>query len=179
MSKKLSKTILPGSLMAFGLVLGSAGFAADSVQASATESTPAVATQGYAALMAEGESLWQQGQLPQAAEQFRQAADLDPRSVDARMKLGGVYVAEQKFPAGREAFKEAISIDPKNANAFVALGIAYLHTGSGPALAAFDQALELDPSLYKKLDPIIKSLGDKHRRMSQHGLSEGNRRDYR
>ena len=166
----MSKTILSASVMAFGLMLGSAGFAANEVRAS----TPAATTEGYAALMAEGESLWEQGQLAQAADRFRQAAELDPKSVDARMKLGGVYVAEQNFPAGREAFQEAIGIDPNNANAFVALGIAYLHTGSGPALAAFDQALQLDPGLFKKLDPIMKKLGDKQRRMAPHGLSESN-----
>ncbi len=166
----MSKTILSASVMAFGLLLGSAGFSANGIEAPVAAAT----TEGYAALMAEGDLLWEQGQLPQAAERFRQAAELDPRSVDARMKLGGVYVAEQNFPAGRDAFQEAIGIDPNNADAFVALGIAYLHVGSGPALAAFDQALQLDPSLFKRLDPIMKRLGDKQRRMAPHDLSEGN-----
>ena len=166
----MSKTNFSAAVMAFGLMMAGAGFAANEVDAS----TPPVAIEGYSALMAEGESLWEQGQLPQAAERFRQAAELDPRSVDARMKLGGVYVAEQNFPAGRDAFQEAIGIDPNNADAFVALGIAYLHVGSGPALAAFDQALQLDPSLFKRLDPIMKRLGDKQRRMAPHDLSEGN-----
>lgn len=170
----MSKTILSASVMAFGLLLGSAGFAATEVEASTPESAAVTGPEGYAALMSEGEALWEQGQLQQAAGKFRSAADLDPRSVDARMKLGGVYVAAQDFSQGTEAFKEAISVDPNNADAFVALGISYLHSGSGPALAAFDEALRLDPGLYKKLDPIVKRLEERKRRASPHGLSGSN-----
>jgi cytochrome c-type biogenesis protein CcmH/NrfG len=111
------------------------------------------------AMVAEGDRLWEEGDLDAAIRRFRAAAEADPHSVDARMRLGGVYLAKNDFTAGVKAFQQAIGIDPGNANAYIALGIAYLHgSNDGPAHAAFSEAIRLDPSRFKSLEPIMKQL---------------------
>jgi tetratricopeptide (TPR) repeat protein len=111
------------------------------------------------ALVAQGNDYWAQGDLDRALEIYRQAVEQDERSVDARMKLGGLHVARQEYRAGAQAFQSAIGLDPENANAFIGLAIAYLHLGqSGAAHAALEESLRLDPSRSEQVAPLMQRL---------------------
>jgi tetratricopeptide (TPR) repeat protein len=111
------------------------------------------------ALIEEGNQLWSQGQLDEALQRYQAASEADPKSVDARMKFAGVLYAKQEYRAGVEQFQGAISIDPKNANAFIGAAIGYLHMGQdGPAYAALEEAVRLDPSKYERVRPLMERI---------------------
>lgn len=143
-----------------------------SLSAGADAGVPA--HRGATALIAEGSRLWEAGDLDAAIQRFQAAAEADPGSVDARLKLGGIHLARNEFGAGVEAFQQAVAIDPNNANAFIALGIAYMHgDNDGPAHAAFSEAIRLDPSRFKTLEPVMERLEAKQVRGGMHGPSSG------
>ena len=108
------------------------------------------------ALVEEGNRLWQQGQLDRAFARYEAAGKADPESVDARMKSAGVLYAKQAYREGVQRFQQAISIDPQNANAYIGMAIGYLHMGQdGPAYAALEEAVRLDPGKYDRVQPLM------------------------
>jgi tetratricopeptide (TPR) repeat protein len=112
-----------------------------------------------AALIEEGNRLWTQGQLDEALQRYQAASEADPKSVDAYIKSAGVLYAKQEYRAGVVQFQKAIGIDPKNANAFIGIAIGYLHTGQdGPAYAALEEAVRLDPSKYERVRPLMERI---------------------
>jgi len=107
-------------------------------------------------LIEQGNRQWAAGDLDQAAASYQTAIGMDPKAVDAYMKLAGLHIARQEYRAGVETFQKAIGADPNNANAFIGLAIGYLHLGS-PALAeaALDEAVRIDPGRRATLEPLM------------------------
>ncbi len=99
-------------------------------------------------LLAKGDALWAEGSLDQAEKAYGRAAELAPESPKPFLKLGGLALARQRYDQAIENFQTAIGLDPTDAKVFAVLGMAYMHVGAlGPAKAALDQALVLDPEL--------------------------------
>lgn len=95
----------------------------------------------------EGIQLMDQGQLPEAAEQFQKAINLNPNNLDARFRLGFVLISQKKYPEAVEIFEGLIMADPQNINAFFMLGIAYSELRAYyPCIANLQHALRLEPS---------------------------------
>lgn len=110
-------------------------------------------------LLAQGEQQWAAGQLDQAQKSFEQAVQTEPSSVSAHMRLAGLQLSRQLFTASIDTYKSAIGLDANNAHAWVGLGFAYLHTGQDAlSLAAFNQAVQVDPSIQEKLAPLLAKL---------------------
>lgn len=110
-------------------------------------------------LIAQGTQWLEQGQLERARQAFEAAAQADPRSVPAHMKLAGVNLAQNRSDAAIAHYQRVIGLDPNQAKAFIGLGIAYLHKGDKSLTrAAFAEAIRLEPEREAQLAPIITEL---------------------
>lgn len=110
-------------------------------------------------LIEQGNAEWTAGRLVSAQTAYEAAIERDPRSVDARMKLAGLLLAQQKFGAGAKEFQRVIGIDPGSDKAYVGLGIAYLHSGDRElSRAALEEALRINPGREEQLRPILERL---------------------
>jgi Tfp pilus assembly protein PilF len=120
------------------------------------------ATTGNAeSLMASGTKLLEQGKLEPAQKAYESAVKADPRSVEARMKLAGVFVAQNNFTAATRTYQQVIGLDPTNAKAFIGLGISYLHSGDKDLTrAALEEAIRLEPRRKEQLEPILSMLDE-------------------
>lgn len=111
------------------------------------------------ALIAQGDPQWAAGQLDQAQKSFEQAVKDDPTSVSAHMKLAGLQLSRQEFKSCIATYQGAIGLDANNARAWLGLGFAYLHTGqSALSLAAFNEAIRVDPVNREKLASVLTKL---------------------
>ncbi len=111
-----------------------------------------------------GNQHWQSGELDQAAASYKSGIEKDPGSVDAHMKLAGLYIARQEYRAGVETFQQAIGISPDNANAFIGMAIGYLHMGDPElAHAALDEAVRIDPESRERVEPLMAHIEAKLR----------------
>lgn len=119
----------------------------------------APASAGPAAdLVRQGEQEWQAGQRADAQKSLQAALAAEPQSLDIQLKLAGLQLSNNDFAACIPAYQQVISQDGGNVRAWLGLGFAYLHTGkSSLSLAAFQEAMRLDPS--KK--PALQALLDK------------------
>jgi Tfp pilus assembly protein PilF len=112
-----------------------------------------------AALLAKGYQQWSVGQLDQAQQTYAQAVKADPRSVEAHMKLAGLYITRKDYGASTQEYHRAISLQPDNAKAWIGLGIAYLHSGDKSLTrAAWEQAMRLEPARKQQLAPLLARL---------------------
>ena len=110
-------------------------------------------------MLAQGEQQWAAGQLDQAQKSFEQAVQAEPTSVNAHMKLAGLQLSRQEFKASIATYQRAIGLDANNARAWLGLGFAYLHTGqNGLSMAAFNEAIRVDPRNQEKLAPMLAKL---------------------
>ncbi len=110
-------------------------------------------------LIAQGTHWLEQGQFDRARQAFEAAAQAEPRSVAAHMKLAGVNLAQNHSDAAIAHYQRVIGLDPKQAKAFIGLGIAYLHKGNKSLTrAAFAEAIRLEPEREAQLAPIIAEL---------------------
>ena len=118
-----------------------------------------------------GNEHWQAGQLDQAQASYMSALEKEPRSVDAHMKLAGMYIARQQYRAAVETFQQAIGIKPDNADAFIGMAIGYLHLGD-PALAyaALEEAARIDPKKRDRVEALMAHI-DARSRQGAHGFT--------
>jgi cytochrome c-type biogenesis protein CcmH/NrfG len=123
------------SVAVFLSLLASSGWAADAVKPA---SDP---------LIVQGDKRWADGRLDEARKSFELAVAANPKSVPARMKLGGFQLATRSYSAAVTTYQGTISLDANNALAWVGLGMAYRHS-SEPELAraAFAEAIRIDPA---------------------------------
>jgi len=116
-------------------------------------------TQATEALVARGDQLWKEGKLEDARQSFQTALLAEPRSTEIQMKLGGLQLSTNDFAASIQTYKNVISLDGRNVRAWLGLGFSYLHTGkSSLSMAAFDEAIRLDPSKKVALQPVMDKL---------------------
>ena len=110
-------------------------------------------------LLTQGDEQWAAGKLDLAQKDFEKAVTLQPGSVAARMKLGGLQLSRQDFRAATQTYKEAISLDAKNGKAWLGLGFSYLHMERNDlSLAAFNEAIRVEPSYKERLAPVMAKL---------------------
>ena len=111
-------------------------------------------------LIQQGDQQWAAGQLDAAQSTFEQAVQAEPRSVKAHMKLAGLQLSRQEFAACIATYQRTIGLDANNAKAWLGLGFAYLHTGQNAlSLAAFNEAIRIEPGHKVKLESILVKLG--------------------
>lgn len=111
------------------------------------------------ALLAQGYQEWSKGHLDKAQKLYEKAVQLEPGSVEARMKLAGLLLSGNNFVASIKEYQKVIGLDPKNAKAFIGLAIAYMHSGDkGLTRAALNEALRLEPARKDQLAPLLAQL---------------------
>jgi cytochrome c-type biogenesis protein CcmH/NrfG len=116
-------------------------------------------TSAAAALVTQGEQQWKAGQLADAQKSFQAALVEQPRSVDIQLKLAGLQLSNNDFAACIPAYQTIIGLDAGNVRAWLGLGFAYLHTGKNSlSMAAFQEAIRLDPSKKATLQPMLAKL---------------------
>ncbi len=105
---------------------------------------------------------WAAGEHARAREEFGALVSAQPGNLEARMRLAGLHLSQGRYRDGIRQYQEAIAIDAGNDRAFIGLGLAYLHAGeSGPAHAALEEAVRLNPARYKELEPLLQKLSDR------------------
>ena len=68
--------------------------------------------------------------LPELAEvNFKKAAELAPKAMNAQMALGGFYQSRNRMPEAEQQFQHAISVDPKDPSPREALVRLYMVEG--------------------------------------------------
>ena len=122
---------------------------------SAAQATTAVAT----SLATQGDQQWKAGQLVDAQKSFQAALIAEPESVDIELKLAGLQLSNNDFVACIPSYQHIIGLDANNVRAWLGLGFSYMHTGkSSLSLAAFSEAIRLDPSKNEALKPMLDKL---------------------
>lgn len=107
-------------------------------------------------LLQRGETLLNEGKLPEALEILQQAVVADPNSSRAFQRLGGAQLMSQDYAGSILSFQRAIRLDANNAEAFIGMGMAYLHSCRyGLARSALEEAKRIDPAKQPKIDEII------------------------
>ncbi len=111
------------------------------------------------ALISQGEQQWKVGQLADAQKSFEAALAAEPGAVDIALKLAGLQLSNNDFAACIPAYQNAIGLDANSVRAWLGLGFAYMHTGkSSLSLAAFNEAIRLDPARKAALQPLLAKL---------------------
>ncbi len=111
------------------------------------------------ALISQGEQQWKAGQLADAQKSFEAALAAEPGAVDIALKLAGLQLSNNDFAACIPAYQNAIGLDANSVRAWLGLGFAYMHTGkSSLSLAAFNEAIRLDPARKAALQPLLAKL---------------------
>ena len=88
-----------------------------------------------------------------AYDEFVQAVDTDPRDAVAWQLCGEVLLRMRRFEEAEPYLKKALALNPRSADVSASLGYLCLHRGeTDKALAAFNEALKLDPAHPRALD---------------------------
>jgi tetratricopeptide (TPR) repeat protein len=83
--------------------------------------------------------------IGRALPYFRQAVQLDPNFVEARMNLATTVLGFRKYDEAEESFREVLKIQPKNYDAQIGLGVALRGEKKiDEAEAAYKSAMDLD-----------------------------------
>ena len=93
-----------------------------------------------------GVSYVNQGDYPEAIEEFNRALTIDSEYVDAYCGIGIAYLNQKKYREAIEALEKAIAQDPERAIAYYLLGMAYEEIMNyGEAIVAWIKFLALSP----------------------------------
>jgi type IV pilus assembly protein PilF len=89
-----------------------------------------------------GDSLLQEGRIPQALSEVLKASELDPENPTIRNLLGIIYLEKDLTPQAIEQFQMALKLDPKYTEVQNNLGTAFLRSGQfQEALLRFNKTL--------------------------------------
>ena len=104
-----------------------------------------------------GQAALKQGDLPQAAKEFKKVLDLDPNLVEARVNLGLIYHALGDYNQAAGNLSVALAQRPNLAGPTVVLGIDYLKLGQvDKAIPVLQRGLSLDPSSLEAHEALAK-----------------------
>jgi tetratricopeptide (TPR) repeat protein len=97
-----------------------------------------------------GDQLYQDGAVAEAAEEYRQALQLDPNNVNVHNSLGVCYGLTEDWKRALEAFSAALRIDPTETMAVYNTGVIHmLQKENDRALEYFWKAAEKEPDIFE------------------------------
>jgi tetratricopeptide (TPR) repeat protein len=97
-------------------------------------------------LLREGVAFFEQGQVDQSKEAFNKALHYSPKSVEAHLNLGRLYLGEKQADNALVHLSAAAAADPKNRDMLREYAQALLQAGQlGRSLEVTEKLLELDP----------------------------------
>lgn len=81
----------------------------------------------------------------EALKNFRQAVELDPSFIEARMNVGNITLGFRKYDNAEEQFSKVLELQPKNYEAVIGLGVAQRGLGKlDEAEASYKRAVKMD-----------------------------------
>ncbi len=97
-----------------------------------------------------GVALAQSGDLAGAAEEFRRALAIDPRSARAYNNLGNTLRDMRDVDEALNAYRQAAALAPRYPDPLNGIGVLLVQQGRGrDALPYFDRCIALSPSFYE------------------------------
>ena len=95
-----------------------------------------------------GQALGEMGRYDEAEEHYESALRIGPGFKEALDSLGGLLLAQERYGEALDRYQTLAKIEPENAATHSQIGIALFKIGRAEeALASFDRALSLDPTL--------------------------------
>jgi tetratricopeptide (TPR) repeat protein len=130
-------------------MVGTSFFALPSPSMSVDTPSSAANREQIEALLDQAFAAFEQGQVEPARRAFLAVLALDQRDFDALHMLGVIAMqADKDMPRAIGLLRQAVEADPEVGMAYTNLGIACMESGQPePALAAFDKAVVLEPSV--------------------------------
>lgn len=120
---------------------------------------PANAAGSASSLIERGMQQWAANNLDDAQASFEAAIKAEPNSIEANSKLAGLKLSRNDFKGSIAAYQQLIGLSPKNAKAWLGLGLSYMHVGNHDlSIAAFEEALRLEPVRKAQIEPILEKL---------------------
>jgi tetratricopeptide (TPR) repeat protein len=99
-----------------------------------------------------------------AEENFKKAIEVDPKSMNAQLAMGGFYQSRNRLPEAELQFKQAIGVDPKNPTPRAALVRLLMQQGKKNDAEAFLRQTKKDlsdnPEGYRMLGDFYYATGD-------------------
>jgi peptidoglycan/xylan/chitin deacetylase (PgdA/CDA1 family)/Tfp pilus assembly protein PilF len=115
--------------------------------AAGTEAAVAAPKDPAAAMNDEGMRLYKEKKYSEAAEKFKQAAQMKPDSALYANNAGFALFKLAQYDDSIQWFNKAIALDPNRAVAYINLGDAYLQVGKkAEAKQAYEKYLQLQPN---------------------------------
>jgi tetratricopeptide (TPR) repeat protein len=161
---RMAASAIVGAAIVAGLILSTNG--TKSWANETTFYTHMVQTSPRSAISHHGmaEVLMKAGKLPEAAEQCRQAIQLDATFADGHELLGVIAAKQRDFETARQEFEAVKSLRPEKASAYKNLGlIAMQQNNAAAAIENFRQALALEPraaDIHYYLGTVLAATGD-------------------
>jgi tetratricopeptide (TPR) repeat protein len=127
----------------------------------------ALATSRFWYAMAQASRAFEANQFDAAAQKYKDALAMRPRSAEALNGLAGVYVKEQQYQQAAAIYDQLLKLEPNNADAWRGLFLGYAQDGqSDRALALAEKFparvkadMEKDPAYLRTLATIYYSKG--------------------
>ena len=96
-----------------------------------------------------GQDLIKKKKLPEAAAQFRIAAETYPKYAEAWYELGCIQQGDNKYDEARKSFEASIDADPKFVKPYLRLAnVAFNESKWGEVVQITDRVTKLDPVSY-------------------------------
>ncbi len=73
-----------------------------------------------------GDNLYEEGQIPEAIDEFKLALEIDPNNVNVHNSLGVCYGLQNRYDSAIAEFKQAIALDREEYMALYNLGLIHL-----------------------------------------------------
>jgi hypothetical protein len=109
-------------------------------------------------LFTQGQTAYNQGQLEQALDYFKQTVQTDPNYVDAYFNIGAIYYNLKRYPEALEAFNQLLQRDPNDQAARYETAKVFQKMGrTQEAIAAFEM-IPSNSSRYSKAQANIAEL---------------------
>ena len=108
----------------------------------------------------QGQEAYAEGNYQRAADYFRRAHQLQPRSTAILYKLGRSYTNTGDVGKAESAFHTILEIEPTNAEAYRGLAIAHRYDDPAKALANARNAVDADPEDLKNWNCLGLMLRD-------------------
>lgn len=110
-----------------------------------------------------GNTLFRQGNAPEAVSYFMRAIELKPDLAEAHTSLGVALASAGQLDQAIAQFKEAIRVSPDYAEAYYDLGLALNRKGqTEDAIRQFREAIRLKPGFTAAKASLRSALGRRH-----------------
>ena len=106
------------------------------------------------------QALFETGDMAQAEERYRVAAELDPKSAAAQAGLAHTLLKESKLEEAAEHFRDAAAFDPHYRDGLLELAAEYEKSGALPEAIAVYREFPANPAAKERLTQLLLANGN-------------------